>query len=444
MTNLILKYKRIFDVVHGDIHISNYACAIIDSSYFQRLRYLHQVGVSYFVFPNANHSRFEHSIGTYYLAGKILDVIKNHKVNEDHKAHESHEAHEAHESHEAHEALKDLKDLKVCELIKIAALCHDLGHGPFSHVFDDMFLPSKNISGKFSKHEYRSGQILESIIKSNEFLRNNIDDSDIEFIKSLINPDKKHSGFIYQIVSNSLNGLDIDKYDYLSRDIKLLGKDMHFDYLRLISEIQIIDNNIGYPKQLYYEIVNLFHTRYQLHKMVYNHKAVIAIQLMMVEIMNNLDNTMNITSSIQNENIDEFCTLTDIYLLNVLEFLYHSYNTLNITNDNTLNITNDNTLNITNAYNLLLRIKERKLYKLIHSETSIEQIKYDEKYNNKNIYEIYEAKIGYISGNKKNPLDNIYFYNTKDINHKFKINKEDVSKLIPKLYQEHILMIYIK
>ena len=76
MDTLILKHKRIYDVIHGDIHISNIACAIIDSSYFQRLRYLHQLGVCYLVFPNGDHSRFEHSIGTYYLAGKILDVIK--------------------------------------------------------------------------------------------------------------------------------------------------------------------------------------------------------------------------------------------------------------------------------------------------------------------------------------------------------------------------------
>ena len=78
---MVLKHKRIFDTIHGDIHISNIACAIIDSSYFQRLRYLHQLGVCYFVFPNGDHSRFEHSIGTYYLAGKILDVIKQNTSN---------------------------------------------------------------------------------------------------------------------------------------------------------------------------------------------------------------------------------------------------------------------------------------------------------------------------------------------------------------------------
>ena len=77
-------------------------------------------------------------------------------------------------------------------------------------------------------------------------------------------------------------------------------------------------------------------------------------------------------------------------------------------------------------------------------ETTSEKIEYDDKYNDKYKYEIYETTIGYVSGSKENPLDNIYFYNTKNMNKCYKIDKEDVSKLIPKVYQEHILMIYDK
>ena len=64
------------------------------------------------------------------------------------------------------------------------------------------------------KHEYRSGKILEYIINSNELIKKYISFNDLKFIKSLINPEKHNSGFLYQIVSNSLNGLDVDKYDY--------------------------------------------------------------------------------------------------------------------------------------------------------------------------------------------------------------------------------------
>jgi HD superfamily phosphohydrolase len=457
MTDLILKHKRIYDIVHGDIHISNIACVIIDSPYFQRLRYLHQLGVCYLVFPNGDHSRFEHSIGTYYLAGKILDVIKQNtnKNKLDLWLREI----DILTYYWKDEYIERILDDKLCELIKIAALCHDLGHGPFSHIFDDVFLPSiieptlKSLScvkykkNQFMKHEYRSGKILESIIHENELLKNNINLNDMEFIKSLINPDKNNYGFLYQIVSNSLNGLDVDKYDYLARDIKLLGKDMHFDYLRLISEIQIIDNIICYPKQLYYEIVNLFHTRYQLHKMIYNHKVVIAIQLMMTEIMKKLDNVLNIGILIRYESIHQFCKLTDLYLLNILEFMVDPPEYFqNIFYPYLKQCDLDN--EISNAYELYQRIRERKLYKIVYSKTSDRPIEYDEKYDNNELYEVYQTKIGYVSGNKEDPLDNIYFYNTKDVQKgkyiKFKIDKTEVSKLIPEIYQEYILMIYEK
>ena len=465
-----LKHKRIYDIVHGDIHISNWACSIIDTLYFQRLRYLHQLGVCYFVFPNGDHSRFEHSIGTYYLAGKILDVIKQN-TPKDKLSLFLRQINDLNYYWKDEYELRTLDD-KLCELIKISALCHDLGHGPFSHIFDDVFLPSNIKLNKeieslplvfgnkpiikykeypFMKHEYRSGKILEWIIHSNDLLRKNINLDDLDFIKSLINPKENNNGFLYQIVSNSLNGLDVDKYDYLARDIKLLGKDMHFDYLRLISEIQIIDNIICYPKQLYYEIVNLFHTRYQLHKMIYNHKAVIAIQLMMIEIMNKLDYVLNMTTCIKYEGVDTFCQFTDTYLLSILEFLINPPEIFgDVLYSYISKLVDDNGKSydyiISEACGLYNKIKERKLYKLIYSKTSNEPIEYDEKYNDKDKYEIYQTKIGYVSGNKENPLDNIYFYNTKDIQkgEKFKIDKTEVSKLIPDLYQEHILMIYEK
>ena len=470
MTELNLKHKRIYDVVHGDIHISNWACFIIDTSYFQRLRYLHQLGVCYFIFPNGDHSRFEHSIGTYFLAGKILDVIKQNTTKEKLDLY-LRQINDLNYYWKDEYELRTLDD-KLCELIKIAALCHDLGHGPFSHVFDDVLLPliikpeidfkndtiTKYKKNKFMKHEYRSGKILELIIHYNLLLKTNITTNDLEFIQSLINPKENNNGFLYQIVSNSLNGLDVDKYDYLARDIKLLGKDMHFDYLRLISEIQIIDNIICYPKQIYYEIVNLFHTRYQLHKMIYNHKAVIVVQLMMIDIMTKLDYVLEMSISIKYERIDNFCKFTDTYLLNILEFLIKPPNIFQDILFNYLKINyvkileNDNQESydyiINEAYELYQRIKKRQLYKLVYSKTSNEPIKYDEQYNDKDKYAIYQTKIGYVSGHKPNPLDNIYFYNTKDIQQnnyiKFKIDKTEVSKLIPEVYQEYILMIYEK
>jgi len=73
--NFLQKSKIFKDVIHDSIEVTLLANSIIDTKIFQRLRNLHQLGVCYFVFPNANNTRFEHSIGTYYLAGKLINAL---------------------------------------------------------------------------------------------------------------------------------------------------------------------------------------------------------------------------------------------------------------------------------------------------------------------------------------------------------------------------------
>ena len=80
MDPIFLKGEKTFikDLIHKSIELSPIAQAIIDTPIFQRLRYLHQLGVCYLTFQNANHTRFEHSIGTYHLAGLLIEkIVKN-------------------------------------------------------------------------------------------------------------------------------------------------------------------------------------------------------------------------------------------------------------------------------------------------------------------------------------------------------------------------------
>jgi HD superfamily phosphohydrolase len=98
------KERIIYDAVHGHIRLDDYVWDFMDTPEFQRLRNLKQLGNSHYVFPSATHSRFEHSIGVAYLSNKLYKHLSSDKTYE--------------------------------KCVTLAGLCHDLGHGPFSHLFD--------------------------------------------------------------------------------------------------------------------------------------------------------------------------------------------------------------------------------------------------------------------------------------------------------------------
>ncbi len=107
--------KRIYDAVHGFIRFNNIEQKLIDSFCFQRLHYLHQLGIAFLVYPGATHTRFEHSLGVMELASRMFDRVilrsrQHFNVPFD----------------------QDFSYWK--QVVRLAALCHDLGHLPFSHV----------------------------------------------------------------------------------------------------------------------------------------------------------------------------------------------------------------------------------------------------------------------------------------------------------------------
>ena len=460
---LIKNYKQIHDNIHGYIKLSNIATTIIDTVEFQRLRYLHQLGTCFYVFPSAIHTRFEHSIGVYHLTGLMLENIKkNSNINDLNKYMENiKELHNYYTNKlELDLKLDEYLDDYVCELVKIAGLCHDLGHGPFSHIFDDVFIPNikkihkynneldhhelvnnELVNNELDHHEYRSCKILRHIIQKNELLKQIITDDDLQFIENLINPSEsaEHKGFIYQIVSNNLNNMDVDKYDYLERDTKNLSLNFGFDSSRLINNVNVIDNIICLPKQMYYDVASIFTTRYRLHKQIYTHKMVLATQYMIQEIMLLLDPIIDIYKSLQN--IDSFCNLTDDYIISMVKILHSRKNQYTLEQQESIEL----------AYNIWQNICNRKLYRFVKTIVSYKPIDDDIDITmstftddvKQNII-IYKSKIGFVSDKKQNPFDNLYFYSNKNPRDSFKIKKEQVTYLIPNMFQEYIYTIFIK
>tara|TARA_Y100000996_G_scaffold415403_1_gene409872 strand:- start:2304 stop:3467 length:1164 start_codon:yes stop_codon:yes gene_type:complete len=266
---------EVYDIIHGNISIDPLAKRIIDTEEFQRLRSIKQLGCCNYVFPSASHTRFEHSIGVYHLACKYIDIL-----NKETEYYTSTE--------------------RKC--IQIAALVHDLGHGPYSHLFDDLFTEEKN-------HEYRSIQIFKHIDKKYNF---GFTDEEVEMISMIINPINipQEKKYIYQIVSNP-NGIDVDRFDYIMRDIKMTGLNYGIEYERIMNHSKIIENEIVFSEKVKTNIDDFFRIRFIMHKDVYNHRTVRGIEFMMKEYIQTFDEVFNISDVIINDNWSIFIRLND-------------------------------------------------------------------------------------------------------------------------------------
>ena len=266
---------EVYDIIHGNITIDPLAKRIIDTEEFQRLRNIKQLGCCNYVFPSASHTRFEHSIGVYHLACKYIDILNKeteYYTNTERKC------------------------------IQIAALVHDLGHGPYSHLFDDLFTEEKN-------HEYRSIQIFKHIDKKYNF---GFTDEEVEMISMIINPINipQEKKYIYQIVSNP-NGIDVDRFDYIMRDIKMTGLNYGIEYERIMNHSKIIENEIVFSEKVKTNIDDFFRIRFIMHKDVYNHRTVRGIEFMMKEYIQTFDEVFNISDVIVNDNWSIFIRLND-------------------------------------------------------------------------------------------------------------------------------------
>lgn len=251
--------KTIFDVIHGYIHFKDHLINIINTREFQRLRYIKQLGATNYVFPSANHTRFEHSLGVCYLGGKMIRSLKNH-----------------------HPELKITE--RNIELVEIACLIHDLGHGPFSHLWDHYV-----ISATDKEHEIRGLIIFRKMIKEYDL---NIQPNEFDIICELVNPtiEENKNNWYYQILANKKFQVDVDKIDYIQRDSYYTGIIGRANYDRIITEARIVQTpentlELGWSNKLDFELFTIFTNRFKLHKLIYNHHTVKAHEYMIVHLL---------------------------------------------------------------------------------------------------------------------------------------------------------------
>ena len=244
------------DVLYGYIQIDSLALSIIDKPEFQRLRQLRQLGMVHYVFPSANHSRFEHSIGTYHLAGLLLRQIK------------------------ARQPELEISE-RMISLVQCAALLHDVGHVAFSHLFDHCLANDLGVP----QHEARSIELVRTMVAKYSDIELKPEEVDLICLMIVGKHDTRYPAFLFEIVANSAYQLDVDKCDYLVRDAHHLGISSPLQIERIFSSARVLGGHICYHKKVYLQVLDIFMTRYRLHKEVYKHHAVVGIELQLVDIL---------------------------------------------------------------------------------------------------------------------------------------------------------------
>src|SRR6266852_4500925 len=261
---MTLKYvAEIRDPIHGYIKITKEERELIDSIFVQRLRRIHQLAGAYLVYPGGVHSRFEHVIGTMHVAGLIGQSVAG-------KA--------------------GLCDDDIQEL-RIAALLHDVGHGPFSHLFEEVLSEKSDLSHVLRRNGYQPSKMSNLCVGKS-----------------------KGQPFLNQVVAG---GLSADMMDYLLRDTYFTGVEYgKVDIQRVIDSLGVsTDGHLMLERAALYAFEALLIARYEMFKAVYFHRTVRAAELMLAHSMTLADKELRLTDL---SKIERILRLTDEVVLRQL------------------------------------------------------------------------------------------------------------------------------
>ncbi len=296
---------EIRDPVYGFINFNDWEKEIINHPAFQRLRRVKQNALTDYLYPGMDHTRFEHSLGVMKLADEMFNAIKKDE-----------------------KSMNRLEEWGISEtgmnrsrqLIRLAALLHDIGHAPYSHATEKI-MPKREKNGKKFKHELYTAKII------NEDLRETIEehkmnrgiDIKVENISSFFNgaaPTKIL--FWKEIISSQL---DADRGDYLHRDSLHGGvKYGIYDLDRLINTLAVgIDPEVDEPilglKKEGWQVAESFIlARYKMFTQVYFHKTRRAYDKMLQEAINHTVGTLPPPSE-----LDDYLRLDDYKVWNLMQ-----------------------------------------------------------------------------------------------------------------------------
>ena len=236
---MIQNMKILNDPVYGFVGIPyKQVFALVEHPFFQRLRRIKQLSMTFYVYPGALHTRFNHAIGALHLTIQAIEVLRSKGV-----------------------AISE----EEANAVFIAILLHDIGHGPFSHTLEHTLL---NIH-----HEELSLHFMEAL---NEEFKGELDLA-IEIFKG-----KYHRNFLHQLISSQL---DMDRLDYLNRDTFFTGvSEGVIGYDRIIKMLNVVGDNLVVEEKGLYSIEKFLIARRIMYWQVYLHKTVVAAEVMLIKV----------------------------------------------------------------------------------------------------------------------------------------------------------------
>tara|TARA_B100001564_G_scaffold147738_1_gene124114 strand:- start:85 stop:1392 length:1308 start_codon:yes stop_codon:yes gene_type:complete len=256
---MAMRDRVIRDEIHKDILVPSQHATIIDTREFQRLRHIQQLSTCEYVFPAANHSRFAHSLGAYHLAGQLTASLQ--------------------------EVQPGILSDEDAELVQLAALLHDIGHPPFSHV-----LETPEVFATYHSHEHWGRVLLESDeTEVGAALKSTLGQQRTERLFALLDGASEHDGtpippFMKEIVSSQL---DVDRMDYMVRDQANTGAQIGgFDIARVLRALRVGDDGHFFVKAWGLPAIEAYLvTRYHMYHQVYFHKVNMLTQNYLVRML---------------------------------------------------------------------------------------------------------------------------------------------------------------
>jgi len=264
----------ISDPLYNFIKLTDVEREVVDTHEFQRLRRIKQLSSAYMVYPGANHTRFEHSLGTMHLAGLIGNELKGRGYIDD----------------------------DGVQKLRLSGLLHDVGHGPFSHLFEELMT---------KKHGYTHEDVSHMLI-----VKGGIKDALRKYgyneseIADLAQGRLADQPFMDSVIAGPLSS---DMMDYIQRDSFYTGVLFGVtNVYKVINSFHVYEDQLAIERDALSAFEGLIIARYAMFKAVYFHRTVRAADAILVRALQLADESMNFSDP---SKLEEYVELSDDYIL---------------------------------------------------------------------------------------------------------------------------------